>query len=204
MQFKCERLKKIRESLGINKAEAARRLNMSAMGYGRYENGQREPSFQTVSFIAQVFGTSSDYLYGITDKEKTESITLTSDDNPKFYELVNLCVNNKDLCDRLIAYSIRFKNPYEDKKEQMNMDPAERKKLVETRIKWTLLAEEDHKRRMNGIKRREEEYKKLKVENENLAKVRATLIDEINEKKKLIAEKNALIEKLQKELETKK
>ena len=83
MQFKSERLIKIRESLGINKAEAARRLSMSAMGYGRYENGQREPSFQTVSFIAQVFGTSSDYLYGITDKEKTESITLTSDENPK-------------------------------------------------------------------------------------------------------------------------
>ncbi len=187
MQFKCERLKKTRESLGINKAEAARRLNMSAMGYGRYENGQREPSFQTVSFIAQVFGTSSDYLYGITDKEKTESITLTSDENPKFYELVNLCVNNKDLCDRLIAYSIRFKNPYVDKKEQMNMDPTERKKLVETRIKWTLLAEEDHKRRMNGIKRREEEYKKEKAE-----------------LKKQIAEKDALIEKLQKELEAKK
>ena len=108
----------------------------------------------------------------------------------KFYELVNLCVNNKDLCDRLIAYSIRFKNPYVDKKEQMNMDPAERKKLVETRIKWTLLAEEDHKRRMNGIKRRaaefekaEKEYIKLKIENENLTKVRATLIDEISEKK---------------------
>ena len=63
MSFNSRRLKEIRENLGISKAEAARRLNMTAMGYGRYENGQREPSFQTINYIAQVFGTSSDYLY---------------------------------------------------------------------------------------------------------------------------------------------
>ncbi|MBQ9644600.1 MAG: helix-turn-helix transcriptional regulator [Lachnospiraceae bacterium] len=38
--------------LGITRAEAARRLNMSAMGYGRYEKGERTPSYQTVSYIA--------------------------------------------------------------------------------------------------------------------------------------------------------
>ena len=35
MNFKAERLIKLRETLNISKAEAARRLNMSAMGYGR-------------------------------------------------------------------------------------------------------------------------------------------------------------------------
>ena len=49
MKFKAERIIQIREQLGMNKAEAARKLNMSAMGYGRYENGQREPSFQTAT-----------------------------------------------------------------------------------------------------------------------------------------------------------
>lgn len=57
----------------------------------------------------------------------------------------------------------------------------------DTSIKWMLEAEEDHKRRMNGIKRREEEYKKEKAE-----------------LKKQLAEQQALIEKLQKELEAKK
>ncbi|MGO5164260.1 helix-turn-helix domain-containing protein [Fusicatenibacter saccharivorans] len=41
MDFKPERLISLRQSLGINKAEAARRLNISAMGYGRYESGER-------------------------------------------------------------------------------------------------------------------------------------------------------------------
>ena len=67
MKFIPERLISLRKSLGINKAEAARRLNMSAMGYGRYENGQREPSYQTVAFIAQTFHSSVDYLYGKTE-----------------------------------------------------------------------------------------------------------------------------------------
>ena len=42
MHFCPERLIQVRESLHINKAEAARRLNLSAMAYGRYERGERE------------------------------------------------------------------------------------------------------------------------------------------------------------------
>ena len=57
MNFCPDRLIKIRTELGITKSEAARQLNMSAMGYGRYENGDRTPSYQTISFIAQKFGT---------------------------------------------------------------------------------------------------------------------------------------------------
>ena len=39
MNFQPERLLQLRTSLNINKAEAARRLNISAMAYGRYEKG---------------------------------------------------------------------------------------------------------------------------------------------------------------------
>ena len=67
MNFIPERLIALRQSLGISKAAAARMLNMSAMGYGRYENGERVPSYQTVAFIAQVFHSSVEYLYGATD-----------------------------------------------------------------------------------------------------------------------------------------
>ena len=71
MQFKCERLKKIRESLGINKAEAARRLNMSAMGYGRYENGQSLILTISLYTICETYKISADYLLGkINKKEK--------------------------------------------------------------------------------------------------------------------------------------
>ena len=76
MKFQPENLVMIRTQLGISKAEAARRLNMSAMGYGRYEKGEREPSFQTVSHIAQVFGTTTDFLYGKTDDPTADSVIV--------------------------------------------------------------------------------------------------------------------------------
>ena len=55
MKFQPERLIQLRNTLNINKAEAARRLNISPMVYGRYENGQRDPSYPTVCFIAAIY-----------------------------------------------------------------------------------------------------------------------------------------------------
>jgi transcriptional regulator with XRE-family HTH domain len=104
MKFKAERLIQIREQLGMNKAEAARKLNMSAMGYGRYENGQREPSFQTVCFIASTFNTTSDYLYGLTDDPSPSTITISSSENPELFSFVNSLQKDKDLERRLLTY----------------------------------------------------------------------------------------------------
>ena len=63
MHFCPERLIQVRESLHINKAEAARRLNLSAMAYGRYERGEREPSYQYAFYIAYTFHCNLDFLY---------------------------------------------------------------------------------------------------------------------------------------------
>ena len=108
MKFNYNRLTQIRESLGINKAEAARRLNMSAMGYGRYEKGEREPSFQTVNFIANTFGTTTDYLYGISDIASTETIIISSVNNPELFQLVCALKNDSDLTKRLLAYASKI------------------------------------------------------------------------------------------------
>lgn len=104
MQFSADNLMKVRSQLGITKAEAARRLNMSAMGYGRYEKGEREPSFQTVSFIAQTFGTSTDYLYGITDDPDAKSVTIEYDQNPELFTLIQICLSDENKTQRLLAY----------------------------------------------------------------------------------------------------
>lgn len=104
MKFYNERLIQIRESLGINKAEAARRLNMSAMGYGRYESGEREPSFQTVSFIADTFGTTTDFLYGNTEDSSSKTITISADENPEIFQLLETINNDNDLAKRLLLY----------------------------------------------------------------------------------------------------
>lgn len=105
MDFKPERLVELRKSLGINKAEAARRLNMSAMGYGRYESGEREPSYQTVGFIAQTFDTSIDYLYGVSENKDIETIVLSKNEDSELYDFVKNLKSDRELLNRLTAYA---------------------------------------------------------------------------------------------------
>ena len=104
MSFQPERLISLRNNAGINKAEAARQLNMSAMGYGRYESGEREPSYQVVSYIAQVFGTTVDYLYGNTDVVSSNTITLSEADDPELFEFVRLYKGNKSISKKALSY----------------------------------------------------------------------------------------------------
>ena len=86
-----------RENLGITKAEASRRLNLSKIGYCRYEYGERTPSLQTLEVIAQCFNTSVAYLTGETDDIEPDKIVIDKKTNPEIFELVNSlshCDNN--------------------------------------------------------------------------------------------------------------
>ena len=105
MNFCPERLIELRTSLNISKAEAARRLNISAMTYGRYEKGEREPSYQSVCFIAQTFHCNIDFLYGISDKMESDHITISRSESPELYSLNLEVLENKDMKDRILAYA---------------------------------------------------------------------------------------------------
>lgn len=100
-----ERLKLSREKLGITMAEASRKLNLSRIGYCRYEYGERIPSPQTIEVIAQCFHTSTDYLVGLSDDPTPSQIIIDRNANAELFNLVELCQNNdlKQL-DRLIEY----------------------------------------------------------------------------------------------------
>ena len=84
-----ERLVLSRKLLGLNKAEAARLLNLSKMGYGRYESGERCPSVQTIEYIAQKFGTTTGYLTGKTDTPDAQVLTIKRETEPDLFELAN-------------------------------------------------------------------------------------------------------------------
>ena len=120
MNFCPERLIQLRESLNINKAEAARRLNISAMAYGRYEKGDREPSYQTVSFIAQTFQCNIDFLYGISDDISIDCIQISSCDSPDLYALVECIQDDPALQKRLLVYAQQLR------KKEDRPSPAQR------------------------------------------------------------------------------
>ena len=78
------------------------------MGYGRYEKGERTPSYQTVSYIAQTFHTSTDYLYGLSKDMTVNTIIVSSSAEPELFQLIQTAQNNKDLIPRLLAYAERI------------------------------------------------------------------------------------------------
>ena len=90
-QLLPSRLKVARENLGITMAEASRRLNLSKIGYCRYEYGERVPSPQTIKVIAQCFNTSVDYLVGLSDDPTPTQIYVDKNQNPKLFKLIEFC-----------------------------------------------------------------------------------------------------------------
>ena len=100
-----ERLKTAREKLGITMAEASRRLNLSKIGYCRYEYGERVPSPQTVEIIAQCFNTSVDYLVGLSENPEPTQIVVDKNKNPELFSIIEYCQNNDaEQLRRLLTY----------------------------------------------------------------------------------------------------
>ncbi len=92
-------------------AEASRRLNLSKIGYCRYEYGERVPSPQTVEIMAQCFHASVDYLVGLSDDPKPTQTVVDKNKNPELFAVIELCKN----CDtaqlnRLLAYCQKLNN----------------------------------------------------------------------------------------------
>lgn len=55
-------LKQLRESEGITQAELAHILKVSPPAVGLWEQGRREPDYDTLIKIADYFGVTTDYL----------------------------------------------------------------------------------------------------------------------------------------------
>ena len=101
----AKRIKAARENLGITMVEAAKRLNLSKIGYCRYEYGDRTPSPQTLEVIANCFHTSVDYLIGNTDDISADKITIKKGDNPELFTLIETFQNaNPAIIKRVLKY----------------------------------------------------------------------------------------------------
>lgn len=63
-----ERLASLRKRKGLSQYALAERLNFSRGQLANYEQGKREPDYNTLQKIADFFEVSVDYLLGRTDK----------------------------------------------------------------------------------------------------------------------------------------
>ena len=60
-------LKGLRENAGLTQKEVVAHLNCTIAAYSRYELGLREPDFETILKLADLFDVTIDYLLGRTD-----------------------------------------------------------------------------------------------------------------------------------------
>lgn len=61
------RIKQARQNAGLTQKEVAEMLKTTQPQYARWENGTRNPKFETLEKLAQIFGTTTDELTGRQD-----------------------------------------------------------------------------------------------------------------------------------------
>jgi transcriptional regulator with XRE-family HTH domain len=67
-----ERLKTLRKENDMTLDELGVKLNMPKSSLSRYENGESDPSIETVKKIASFFNVSIDWLAGLSDSRNSE------------------------------------------------------------------------------------------------------------------------------------
>ncbi|MFX4303053.1 helix-turn-helix domain-containing protein [Alicyclobacillus tolerans] len=83
-----ERIAKLRKELKMSQYALAERLGMSRGKLANYEQGQRQPDYDTLKKIADFFGVSIDYLITGEDSAHHSSyVGPNPDENPLGIEL---------------------------------------------------------------------------------------------------------------------
>lgn len=83
MSYFSERLKTLRTNKGWSQQRLAEALELSKSSVNMYERGEREPSFETLETIADIFNVDMNYLYGKSDV-KNSAILVPSPIPPGF------------------------------------------------------------------------------------------------------------------------
>ena len=72
MDIFANRLRERAQQLGISNSEAARRIGLEEGRYGHYISGRREPDLATFKRIAEVLGTTPNWLLGISEEQEND------------------------------------------------------------------------------------------------------------------------------------
>lgn len=69
-----EKLYELRKKAGLSQKELAKRLDVAQASINYWEKGQRTPSIDMVSIIADYFGVSLNYLMGFEEDKITQMV----------------------------------------------------------------------------------------------------------------------------------
>ncbi|WP_157685610.1 helix-turn-helix domain-containing protein [Paenibacillus donghaensis] len=138
MDIFSARLKWARERKYISQKDMAEKIGMSPQGYGKIENGQREPNLETLSKLPEILGESVDFLIGVTDFDKHGYNLLMlykqAFSNVVFaqYDLAEVRLHSHDLSNENVKVDL-------DLKEKSSLDYIKGWKLRRDQVKDRLL-----------------------------------------------------------------
>lgn len=106
-----QRIKQVREALGMTQAELARRMGYSARStINRIENGSQAFPMKKLDKFAQVLDVAPAYLAGFTEADIPDGLNkeyyidyILDSDNPEFKALVEMQSSSNDLCTKIKA-----------------------------------------------------------------------------------------------------
>lgn len=84
-----ERIKELRNSLGINQVEFGRRLGVTKQCISNWENGNIQPSMDMLIKICNLFSISSDYLLGLSSELTVDVSGLSSEQILHIQNIIN-------------------------------------------------------------------------------------------------------------------
>ena len=102
--------KRIREQCGLTQQQMADKIGVSRSTIGMYENGEREPNFETLELIADTFNVDMNYLLG--KKSSTEVIPTAYYLNDDAKDMAQFLYENPD-------YKVLFDASRKVKKEDI-------------------------------------------------------------------------------------
>lgn len=79
----AERLRSLRQEKGWSQQRLADELKLSKSSVNMYERGEREPGFETMESIADLFNVDMNYLYGRTDIKIADPIVRNDTPTPQ-------------------------------------------------------------------------------------------------------------------------
>lgn len=102
MEMVGQRLRTLRESVGLSQNKLAGMIGVRQSSIDRYENGQSVPSIQTFRWYADYFDVSMDYIFGRTDKPQgklynyePQLIRDKTESNQELRQFVEMCFDPK-------------------------------------------------------------------------------------------------------------
>ena len=86
----ARRLKELRLKYDLGQAQVAKMVNVTKNAISTYENGTRQPSYETLIRLAVIYRVSTDYLLGMKNDQVLDISGLTEDDVIAVREMVEL------------------------------------------------------------------------------------------------------------------